>query len=444
MTFLAPGFLFASLAVAAAVVALHFIVTRQPRAAVLPTARFVPNLPANATARATRPSDLLLMVLRVLLVLAIGAGLARPIFKPSRNVSARVILVDASRSVGDISAIRESAARYYRDGDAVIVFDSAARAVGGKPADSIRALGKTERSGRLSGALVAALRAGSALRDKADSLDLVLVSPLAADEFDAATDSIRSLWRGKATVVRSGAKEIQATVATPVQLRSLSGDPLAVTVARLGSSLSESARIVRDAISGDDAQWIGGGVRTLVDWPVINRPERAIPRAKVDTIGGVVSDSFIVVSAFPRRWAFTPDSIRGARVVARWTDGEPAAIEWTQDKGCVRSVAVPVNPVGDFPLQTSFARFVTSIVSPCAGDKLIPTASSNQIASLAGTGGLAPRDAFEPRGDVRSTLAPWLFGLALVAAIGELFVRRRRDDAVRSITHQQASVGRAA
>ena len=122
MTFLAPGFFFASLAVAAAVVALHFIVTRQPRAAVLPTARFVPDLPATATARATTPSDFLLMLLRVLLVLAVGAALARPVFKPSRTASARVILVDASRAVGDISAIRDSALHYYREGDAVVVF----------------------------------------------------------------------------------------------------------------------------------------------------------------------------------------------------------------------------------------------------------------------------------------------------------------------------------
>ena len=62
MTFLAPGFFFASLAVAAAVIALHFIVTRQPRAGILPTARFVPNMPATATARATRPSDIPLML----------------------------------------------------------------------------------------------------------------------------------------------------------------------------------------------------------------------------------------------------------------------------------------------------------------------------------------------------------------------------------------------
>ena len=442
MSFLAPGFFYASLVVAAAVVALHFIVTRQPRAALLPTARFVPNLPANATARATRPSDLLLMLLRVLLVLLIGAGLARPVFKPSRARNTRVILVDASRSVGEISAVRDSAARYYRDGDAVIVFDSAARVVGAKTADSLRALVKTEREGRLSGALVSALRAGSVLRDKADSLELVVVSPLASDEFDAATDSIRSLWRGKATLVKAGAKEVGVTAAAPVQVRSASGDPLSVTIARLGQ-LAGVAKIVRDGTTADDTQWTTEA-KALVDWPVSNRPERASPATKVDTIGAVISGGSIVVSAFPRRWAFTPDSIRGARVVARWTDGEPAAIEWDQNKGCVRSVAVPVNPVGDFPLQAGFTRFAEAMAGPCIADRVIPGASPSQIASLTGTGGLAPRDAFEPREDVRSILAPWLLGLGLVAAIAELFVRRRRDEVARTISRQQSRVEKAA
>ena len=123
MTFLAPGFFLASLAVAAAVVALHFIVTRQPRAGVLPTARFVPDLPATATARATRPSDLLLMLWRVLPVLAIGTGLARPVLKPSREADARVILVDVSRAVKDLPALRDSVRGVYRDRDALIVFD---------------------------------------------------------------------------------------------------------------------------------------------------------------------------------------------------------------------------------------------------------------------------------------------------------------------------------
>src|SRR5580765_2998389 len=120
MTFLAPGFLFASLGVAAAIVALHFIVTRQPRAAVLPTARFVPDTRATAIAPARRPSDLLLMFLRVLLVLAAGAGLAKPVLTPSRAAHARVLLVDVSRSARDSLAICDSVRAIYRSGDAVV------------------------------------------------------------------------------------------------------------------------------------------------------------------------------------------------------------------------------------------------------------------------------------------------------------------------------------
>ncbi len=82
MSFLAPGYFVASLAVAAAIVALHFIVTRQPRAGILPTARFVPDTRATTVARARRPSDLLVMLCRVLLVLAAGAGLAKPVSRP--------------------------------------------------------------------------------------------------------------------------------------------------------------------------------------------------------------------------------------------------------------------------------------------------------------------------------------------------------------------------
>src|SRR4029079_1608152 len=137
MTFLAPGLFVASLAIAAAVVALHFIVTRQPRAASFPTARFVPDLPATATARATRPSDIWLMLLRVLLVLAAGAGLAKPILKPSRGKEARVILADVSRSSKDSAAVRDSVRSLYRNHDIVIAFDSSSRII---PSDSAGSL----------------------------------------------------------------------------------------------------------------------------------------------------------------------------------------------------------------------------------------------------------------------------------------------------------------
>jgi hypothetical protein len=59
---------------------------------------------------------------------------------------------------------------------------------------------------------------------------------------------------------------------------------------------------------------------------------------------------------------------------------------------------------------------------------LIP-ADPSVVAKLEGKGGLAPREAFQPVTDARSELAPWLFALALAAAIAELFVRRRGKNA---------------
>lgn len=445
MTFLAPGFFLASIAVAAAVIALHFIVTRQPRAGVLPTARFVPDLPATATARATRPSDLLLMLLRVLIVLAVGAGLGRPVFRPSRKASARVILADVSRNVTDAAALRDSVKRYYRDGDAVVAFDSSAHAISGRLSDTLAAIRPSKAAGSLSPGLIAAFRAASALRDNADSLELVIVSPLAASEIDAATDSIRSLWRGRARIVRAGISEVAVTpAAEPVQVRAAAGDPLSISVSRLGESAAAGSRILRNAPGPDDLAWVEGGPRALVEWPVNDRPRGAVARAKIDTVGAVVSGSSIVVSAFPRKWLYPADSTRGAEVVARWVDGEPAAVEWPQATGCVRSVAIPVNPVGDLVLSSGFVRFTSAMTRACIGNEPHAGISPAELSSLRGRGGLALRDAFKPRDDVRSTLAPWLLGLALVAAIAELFVRRRMAEVLTSSQIGRDRLGRAA
>jgi hypothetical protein len=426
MTFLAPGFLFASLAVAAAIVALHFIVTRQPRAAVLPTARFVPDTRATAVAPARRPSDLLLMFLRVLLVIAAGAGLAKPVLTPSRGREARVILVDVSRSARDSLAIRDSALSLYRNGDAVVVFDSSARLLGGNLSDTLGALRPSLRRGNLSAAFVAALRAGSGLRDRADSLELVVVSPFAREELDVATDSIRSLSPGKARLVRVGSVAADTTeVAGKLQINGDVNDPLAVAVGLVRSS--ETARGLIERAAPNSAPALGA-VGAVIEWPASTRPRFAIRRAVRDTVGGVMAGEAGVVSAFERQWTFPADSLRGAEVIARWVDGEPAAIEKPDGVGCVRSVAIPVSPVGDLVIRKDFVRFVESLSRPCASVTSLVPADPAVVAKLEGKGGLAPRSAFEPLTDIHSDLAPWLFTLALVAAIAELFVRRRARD----------------
>jgi hypothetical protein len=253
-------------------------------------------------------------------------------------------------------------------------------------------LNPTTRRGNLSAALIAALRAGSSLRDRADSLQLVIVSPFAKEELDAATDSIRKLWPGKATLVRVGSS------VAPL----LRGEP-------------------------------------RIEWPDSARPRFAVQRAVPDTVGGVMTGEAVVVAAFARRWSFPPDSLRGGEIVARWVDGEAAAIERADSAGCVRSVAVPVSAVGDLAIRNDFVRFVSALSGACISGTSLTTAAPDAIIRLEGKGGLAPREAFQPLSNAPSALAPWLFALAIAAAIAELFVRRRGSDAKTSEEIRPAS-----
>jgi hypothetical protein len=461
MTFLAPGFLFASLAVAAAIAALHFIVIRQPPAAILPTARFVPDTHATTVARDRRPSDLLLMFFRVLTVLAAGAGLAKPVLTPSRGAEARVILVDVSRSARDSIATRDSLRAVWRNQDALVLFDSSARVISGSPNDTIGALRPTGKRGNLSAALIDALRAGSSLRDRTDSLELVIVSPFAREELDAATDTIRRLWAGKARLVRIGGSFADsAAFAGKLDIRADANDPLAVTVgiARRASTAkalidrggSRDARAINSSSTSAGIPTPGSASTAstsgaLIEWPVASRPSGAVPRPVRDTVGGVMAGDAAVVATFERAWTFHPDSLRGADVIARWVDGEPAAIERPDGAGCIRSVAIPVTPVGDLVIRHDWTRFVASISGPCASVTSLIPADPGDVAKLEGKGGLAPREAFQPLTDAHSPLAPWLFALALAAAIAEPFVRRRaRDTASLGENRSAATEARAA
>jgi hypothetical protein len=433
MTFLAPGYLLASLAIAAAIAALHFILVRQPRAGILPTARFIPDSQAKAVAAARRPSDIAVMLLRMLTIIAAGAALAKPVLTPSRRPTARVILADVSRSAKDTAALRDSVRAVYRDGDALVFFDSAARLVVGNIGDSVSALHAGLTRGNLGAALIAALRSGSTLRDRADSLELVIISPFAREELDAATDSIRKLWPGRARLVAiGGAGPDTATASGTLEIEAAADDPLAVTVpisrhvVRGNALITRGPRFASAGVARSGADGSAGVGQILIEWPAAGRPPFAVPRARSDTASGVIVGDHGVVAPFARRWSFPPDSLRGAEVIGRWYDGEPAAIEKPEGTACVRSVAIPVTPVGDLVIRSDWAHLVAELSRPCAAVTSLVRADPSDIAPLTGAGGLASRDAFEPVTNTRSTLAPWLFGLAVAAAIAELFLRKRR------------------
>jgi hypothetical protein len=459
MTFLAPIFLYIGRGVAAGAVALHFIVTRQPASSPLPTVRFVPTSSVRVTTVAPVPEDLLVLLLRVLLALLIGAALARPVLTPERRLIARVVLADVSRDVGSIDAVRDSARALLEPGDVLIAFDSVARVIRDAAADSAAGLARTGRSGRLSPALIAAMRAGSSLRDAADSVEVVIISPLRAGEADAATLAVRALWPGRLRIVRVAASPDSLALPSGLSVRGFADDPLAIaalaagvtdgtaTRAVAGNSVSGrddayAVRIIRGAASVADSSWAAGGEgetgrggagrRTLVRWPAVDAPHGWVERETPDTVGAVVAEEEALVFPLERRWRLD-STTRATRVVARWVDGEPAAIERTVGAGCIRDVAIPVPERGDLVLRPAFARFLRALTAPCDVAAGGPALDAARVAALAGEGPLAARGAVAPLQSVATPLVPWLLGAALLLALIELLVRH--DPSRHSRTH---------
>lgn len=250
MTLAAPGFLVAALAVAAAVVALHLLVLRPPPSSRLPTARFVPPAPSLVRRRDTWPRDRALLALRVATIVLAGLAFAGPALSARPVRGTRIVAVDTS-----VMASRDSAAHYLRASDLRLPFD-----------------------GSLSGALVGARRAVARLR--ADSVELVIVSPFATSGSDAATAALRAQWFGAIRTVR---------------------------VASSPAALGHAA----------------------VSWVTLPG----------DTVGAVIVDGAVTVAPFtqPRNY-----HLGEGVVIARWVDGTPAAVERPILRNCAREIAIGV------------------------------------------------------------------------------------------------------
>jgi hypothetical protein len=439
MSLLAPAFLIAAGTIAAAVVALHFIVTREPRTAPLPTARFAPDLPVHARSRALHLQDLLLLLLRVLFILTVGAALAQPVILPPRRDSARIVLVDRSRAVADRAELLDSARVLLRDGDALVLFADSAFTVREGFGDTLASLQLSPHGGRISAALVQALRTASVMRDAADSIQLVLLSPLAREELDAASDSVRLLWPGALRLVRVSARLDTAT-ASSVQLEGAADDPLQFALRSTATfPARDTVRVVRGSLTASDSAWVeANDGRTLVHWPAqpfegdapaLSPIWRAL--ATHDTVGAVAAGEAVVVAPFERYAAFAARTDSAVRVVARWVDGEPAATESAAGRGCIRTVTVPVPARGDLVLTPRFARFTAAMVRSCGAgnddvDAITPASVSRTAAlGLAARPALVPHESIAPPERTPQPLVPWLFAAALVFALFALLVRRR-------------------
>ena len=414
MTFLAPWAMAIAGLAAAGVVALHLVARQRPAAYQLPTARFIPDQRTLVSRVATRPRGLLLLALRVLLLLFAGAAFARPVRSPTRGTVARIVLLDRSRSVAN-AADAVARARALSKGSAittVIAFDTTATVLTGDAWDSLAAAGRSERPGSLTAALVAARRVSASLAQRADSIQLHLLSPLAADEFDDATDLARSAWPGFVHVDRvalrpdsSGGWRLDRPLAESDQL----GPAMASVRSASGARVT---RLVRGAPDGSDSAFARAG-GTVVQWDTA-----AAPRLAAD--GLAVGDDVIVATLGRIVLGQT------GRVVARWADGTRAAVEQTVGEGCMREVGIMLPAAGDIALHPPFQRMARALLAPCGVATTEVVADSSLMARLAGTGsGAAPASAFRIGADQPTPLARWLLAAAIACAIAEMILRAR-------------------
>jgi len=413
MSWLLPSALAIAGVACVALIAAHFIARDRPVAEPLPTARFVPDRRIHARTTSIALSDLLLLALRIAAVAAIGLGIAGPIIAGARGRVARIVLADRSRSVLSLDEVRDSA-RTAGAADIVIVFDSSARTLTGSAIDSA---GKAGAIGSLSAAIAAAHGVAGSLASRADSIEIALVSPASVEEIDAATPAIRALWPGRIRVLRVRAETISAPQAG-VELPRDSEDPVVAGLSLLPREIGTSVRVVRGRLSAADSVWGRENAHVLVHWPASDSAADWPKRTSIDAIGGVASASGAIVARLPRLWVVT------GRAVARWADGEPAAVERSFGAGCIRDVAVIVDPASDVTLHAPFRDFSRALLAPCGGVQAFAPADSATLLALAGTGPLAPTRVFRGSADESSRFSPWLLVLGAALLLVELAVRR--------------------
>lgn len=275
--------------------------------------------------------------------------------------------------------------------------------------DSLVAAPRSGAASSVSAALAAARRASADLAAGVDSLQLVLVSPLAASSMDSATMRLRRAWPG---VIRLDRVPLREAADTAWRLeRPLSAeDPLGPAL-RMRSRVTTGAitRLVRGAVSSSDSAFAQSG-GTVVRWDASSNVRA--------TAQGVLFDEEVIVAALGRA------PISEGRALARWADGTPAAVESRAGSGCIRHVGIALPAAGDLPLHPPFQRMARGLLTPCGVDASDKLADSALIVSLAGSGtGAAPASAL--RDDTRrpSPLVPWLLGGAILLALAELGVR---------------------
>lgn len=429
ITFLAPLALAAAAVGTVAITVLHFLSVRRPPIVMLPTARFVVARDIRAVSRSTRPTDVLLLLIRVLALWCAALAIAGPRWTPSTRALGHIIVADIAVRADSLQLRKR--AGVPEGAEAHVKFAWTTSGV---------------LQHELGAAMPAAWQAAQSLVLRDGALDSVALHVVVPYGGVASTDGWapwRASWPGRVQTVRAPAPAPEpAPMPTPT-VRMLgtvtfvdgeSDDVLRAAYRAAADSTFTSAVVVRrsvvpDTLSPNTAVVVGALQRRTI---VVNWPTSGVPpdwRPVTDTSRALVVGDVALVAPWTRH-AAAPDSMSRAPalVLARWSDGLPAAIEHESgDGGCSRDVAVAVPANSDLLLSPSGAALVRAMFAPCGSvNAAVPARildDSGGMRTLASVDGL--RAQFTSRASVSP---PWLpavlLGVAMALLMIEVVLRR--------------------
>jgi hypothetical protein len=419
-----------ALAAALAITALHFLSVRQPRVLLLPTARFVPERDARAVARQAKPSDLPLLLLRVIALLAAGAALAGARCSERGARRSSIVVIDAAQRADSVALLRAASAAPTGDvAEAVPPLVLWVRGVSDDPGVAI----------------AAAIRESARQAQANPSLSELSLTVLVPETVRSRRgwDAWRRQWPAGIRVVRhaqalpTDSAPSLAPAFGPVRVvgaaTARGTDVIAAAFASRGGrsdrpTATDAADVVVYRAASDGAEQAG----VTVWWPVSGIPAgwRAAPA--MDSVGAVAANGLALVAPWLRR-ALPPALSDSVRAIAWWSDGVPAAIERARGASCVREVAIVVTEGSDLLLSPAADGLLRALRAPCGGLGVPaprePSGNSEGVALSA----YAPARGFrDSDSGSRTTRPAWLatalLVLAFVALLAEHVVRRESAD----------------
>jgi hypothetical protein len=446
MSFLSPLTLAMTAVATLVITALHFLSVRRPPVLLLPTARFIVARDVRAVSRNARPSDMMLLLLRLFALWCAGVAMAGPRWTTGAHRVGHVIVADVASRADSLAVARSAGVALT--GDDPVVFAWSDRVHGMRS--------------ELGAAWPIAWRAAAGLVVREPSLDSValhVVVPAGGVESVEGWASWRRTWPGRVQAVAPSAASTAST-APAVSAASVASAPTPPrTVSVTGGPADDVVRAAFDvhmpAVRRGAQRVVGGDVRVLrspsaattgtttggtagvapsatatspgvtVNWPTNGVPAGWTPAR--DSAGALVVRGVAIVAPWTRTSRAPATAGTGARTIARWSDGTPAALERATATGCTREVGIAVPNGSDVLLAPAGRALIAALAAPCgAVTSPVPARILADGGAVAAQASAASLRAMLP--STQSVTPRWLpallLGLAIAALLVELALRR--------------------